>query len=87
MMKHTVELLPTLSLELILAPQERRYSTMAVWPVLVATCRGVLYNCNVDIDIHCDCEKHIQDYLYISITPTVCTQIHKYKSRYEFRHK
>lgn len=39
--------LPTLSLELILAPQDRRYSTMAVRPVLVATCRGVLYNCSV----------------------------------------
>lgn len=41
---NTVELLPTLSLQLILAPQDSRYSTIAVWPVLVATCRGVLYN-------------------------------------------
>lgn len=53
-MEHTLELLPTLSLELILAPQDSRYSTMAVWPVLVATCKGVLYNCSADIDIHCD---------------------------------
>lgn len=49
-----VELLHTLSLELILAPQDSRYSTMVVWPVLVATCRGVLYNCNADIDKYCD---------------------------------
>lgn len=51
-MKHSVGLLPTLSLELILAPLDSRYSTTAAWPVLVATCRGVLSNCNVDIDIH-----------------------------------
>lgn len=41
------EPLPTLSLELILTPQDSRYSTMSAWPVLVATCRGVLHNCNV----------------------------------------
>ncbi len=50
----TVELLPTRSLELILAPSDSRYSTIAVWPVLVATCRGVLYNCNMNITKHCD---------------------------------
>lgn len=50
----TVTLLPTLSLELILAPPESRYSTMAIWPVLVATCKGVLYNCNLDMNIICD---------------------------------
>lgn len=44
---NTGELIPTLSLELTLASQDSRYSTMVVWPVLVATCRGVLYNCNV----------------------------------------
>lgn len=63
---NTVDQLPTLSLELILAPQDSRYSTMLVWPVLVATCSGVLYNCSVDIDVHCDCviwmHIHIQTY-------------------------
>ena len=55
-----VGLLPTLSLELILAPQDRRYSTMAVRPVLVATCRGVLYNCGVEgiwMQIHTQTQK------------------------------
>lgn len=52
-MKHRsgAELPPTLSLELIKAPQDSRYSTMEVWPVLVATCRGVLCNCSTDNDI------------------------------------
>ena len=37
----------TLSLRLILAPQDSRNSTMVLWPVLVATCRGVLFSCSV----------------------------------------
>lgn len=53
-MKATAELPPTLSLELILAPQDSRYSTIMVWPVLVATCRGVLCSCSTDIVRICD---------------------------------
>lgn len=50
----TTEVLSTRSLELILAPEDNRYSTTEVWPVLVATCRGVLYNCGVDTSINCN---------------------------------
>lgn len=67
----TAELLPTLSLELILTPQDSRYSTMSAWPVLVATCRRVLHNCNVYDCIHCDWVICMQVHIEIHKEPTV----------------